>query len=149
MNISGQRISCMLGIAMSVALLSPARADDACMNKAQNQAQLNACAAADLKRADARLNKLYKEMQLRLRGDQRTGKLLVDAQKKWLSFRDAECALQTVRTADGSIQPMNVASCLAGLTEGRAKDFEKLLSCSLAADEQERAGCAIPREAGR
>ncbi|WP_041946703.1 lysozyme inhibitor LprI family protein [Variovorax paradoxus] len=43
------------------------------------------------------------------RGDQRTGKLLVDAQKKWLGFRDAECALQTVRTTGGSIQSMTVA----------------------------------------
>ncbi|KLN53559.1 hypothetical protein VPARA_52450 [Variovorax paradoxus] len=81
------------------------------------------------------------------RGDQRTGKLLVDAQKKWQGFRDAECALQTVRTAGGSIQSMTVASCLAALTEGRAKDFENLLSCSPAAGEQERAMCAIPRDA--
>ncbi|MDQ0586040.1 lysozyme inhibitor LprI family protein [Variovorax paradoxus] len=148
MYIPCQRISWMLGTAMSMALPS-AQAATACEDKAQNQAQLTACAAADLKQANARLNQLYREMQTRLSGDQRTVKLLVDAQKKWLGFRDAECALQTVRTTGGSIQSMNVASCLAALTQSRAKDFENLLGCSLAAGEQERASCAIPREASR
>jgi uncharacterized protein YecT (DUF1311 family) len=144
MKMIAQRAAWWLGLAMSAALVSPAQADDACMDKAQTQAQLNACAAADLKQADARLNALYKQMQTRLKADPRTGKLLVDAQKKWLAFRDAECTLRTVRSADGSMQPMNVASCVAGLTASRAKDFEDLLKCSSAADEQERASCAIP-----
>jgi uncharacterized protein YecT (DUF1311 family) len=131
--------------AMSAALfVSPAHADDACMDKAQTQAQMSACAAADLKQADARLNQLYKQMQARLKADAPTGKLLVDAQKKWLAFRDAECSLRTVRSAGGSMQPMNASSCVAELTAARAKDFEDLLACSGAGDEQARASCAIP-----
>jgi len=144
MRIPAVHLAQALGIAMFV-LPASARADEACYDKAQTQAQLTECSAKDLKQADDRLNRLYKEMQARLKGDEETLKLLVDAQRKWLVFRDAECTLQTVRTAGGSINAMNFNGCLAGLTQARARDLQNHLDCGRQSGEQEAAGCAIPR----
>lgn len=119
-------------------------ADDPCFEKAQTQAQLNECAFNSWKRADVELNHLYQQMGDRLRGDQKARQLLVDAQRKWLSFRDAECTFQTMRSAGGSIQPMRERSCLADLTRARVIDFQNQLACAKAAGEQGASDCAIP-----
>ena len=74
--------------------LPAAHADAACDDKAQTQAQLSACSAADLKQADDRLNQHYKQLQERLRSDAVVRKQWLDSQRKWLAFRDAECALK-------------------------------------------------------
>ncbi|MGB3068677.1 MAG: lysozyme inhibitor LprI family protein [Ottowia sp.] len=119
-------------------------ADDPCFEKAQTQAQLNECAFNSWKRADVELNHLYQQMGDRLHSDQKARQLLVDTQRKWLSFRDAECAFQTMRSAGGSIQPMLERSCLADLTRVRITDFQNQLACAKAAGEQGASDCAIP-----
>ena len=120
-------------------------ADDLCFEKAQTQAQLTACAADALKRNDQELNRLYRQMQDRLKGDDTTGHLLADAQRRWIAFRDAECSFTTVRTAGGSINAMNTNSCLAELTRHRAIELQNHLACGKGADEQTALECALPR----
>ncbi|RYF57184.1 MAG: DUF1311 domain-containing protein [Comamonadaceae bacterium] len=122
-----------------------AHADTACLAKAQTQTQINACAAGDLKQADDWLNQHYRQMQQRLKDDPEVRKLLLDAQRKWLAFRDAECALQAMRSRDGSSHPFNVNSCLADLTQARAAALQKHLDCARHAGEQDAASCAVPR----
>lgn len=119
--------------------------DDPCFEKARTQAQLSACAAEALKRNDQELNRLYRQMQNRLKGDDSTARLLTEAQRKWLAFRDAECAFTTVRTAGGSVNAMNTSNCLAELTRGRATELQNHLSCGQGADEQTALECAVPR----
>lgn len=119
-------------------------ADEACYKKAQSQAELTECSQNDLKQVDGQLNKLYKEMEARLKGDDDTTKLLVDAQKKWVAFRDAECTLTTVRTAGGSINAMNFNACVTDLTQSRVKDFQNYLSCSKQSGDQGDDDCAVP-----
>lgn len=133
---------------LSLAVLLPltaARADDACYKKAQSQAELTECSVNDLKQVDDTLNKLYKQMESRLKGDDDTKKLLIEAQKKWVAFRDAECTLSTVRTAGGSINAMNFNSCAAGLTQARVKDFQTYLDCGKQSGDQDGDDCAIPQ----
>lgn len=119
-------------------------ADDPCFEKAQTQAQLNACAADSLKRADNELNRLFKQMTDRLANDKKARQLLVEAQRKWIGFRDAECSFQVMRSAGGSIQPMRQRMCQAAITQSRVVDFQKQLACSKDADEQRAAECAVP-----
>ncbi|MBH1964232.1 MAG: DUF1311 domain-containing protein [Comamonadaceae bacterium] len=119
-------------------------ADDPCFEKAQTQAQLNACATDGLKRADNELNSLFKQMTDRLGNDKKARQLLVDAQRKWISFRDAECSFQVMRSAGGSIQPMRQRMCHAAITQARVLDFHKQLACGKDADEQTAAECAVP-----
>lgn len=146
MKMSSLRLLKLPCLAIAIAIATPvAYADQACYEKAQNQAQLTACASSELKQADDRLNHLYRQVQDRLKGDEDVRKLLVDSQRKWLAFRDAECTFQTMRSSGGTINAMNVNSCLAGLTQARAKDLQIHLDCTRQADEQEAADCAIPR----
>lgn len=125
--------------------LPAAHADTACYDKAQTQAQLSACSAADLKQADDRLNQHYRQLQDRLKSDAAVRKQLLDAQRKWLAFRDAECAFQATRSSGGSIHAMNVNRCLADLTQARAEALHKHLDCAQQAGEQDAASCAVPR----
>lgn len=125
-----------------LALPAAHAADDPCFQKAQTQADLNACAIGAFKRADADLNRLYKQIIARLQGDDGVRERLVDAQRKWLQFRDAECAFQTVRTVGGSIQPTQVNSCLADQTQARVIQLQNHLACAQGAGEG--GGCAVP-----
>ncbi|WP_149195397.1 lysozyme inhibitor LprI family protein [Luteimonas suaedae] len=116
--------------------------DDDCYSKAQSQAELTACSEHDLKPVDDELNKLYREMEARLEDDDDTKKLLIDAQRKWMAFRDAECNLSAARSSGGSAYPMNFNNCATDLTQRRVNDFQGYLNCGKEEDSDD--GCVIP-----
>ncbi|MEZ0472479.1 lysozyme inhibitor LprI family protein [Luteimonas salinilitoris] len=116
--------------------------DDDCYSKAQSQAELTECSEDDLKPVDDELNKRYREMEARLKDDDDTKKLLIDAQRKWVAFRDAECNLSTVRSSGGSIHPMNFNNCATDLTQRRVNDFQGYLNCGKEDGGDDE--CAIP-----
>lgn len=120
-------------------------AGESCYAKAQTQADLNACSAENLKRADAELNDLYRQILVRLSGDQPAQAALTKAQRAWLDFRDQECRFVTLRTADGSIHPMMLNECRARVTRNRASDLRDDLACATtASDDQMAAECTVP-----
>lgn len=131
-----------LGLAAALGLQTAHASDDPCFDKAQTQAELNQCAGNAYKRADSELNRLYQQITARLKGDDAARQRLVDAQRKWLQFRDAECAFQTLGTAGGSIQPMNVSSCLTELTRARVTQLQNHLDCAKTAGEG--GACTVP-----
>ncbi|MET4578088.1 lysozyme inhibitor LprI family protein [Ottowia thiooxydans] len=140
----------MLKIPAAFALLllftaSAQASTDMCFEKAQTQAQLNECSANALKTADDELNTLYRRMQDRLRSDSSIKPLLVDAERKWMSFRDSECAFSAVRSSGGSMHAMQVNDCLTRLTRARAVELQNHLACGRGAGEQEASQCALPR----
>jgi uncharacterized protein YecT (DUF1311 family) len=118
----------MLTAAVVLAMPAFAFAKDNCAN-AQDQATLNQCADTAFKQSDKKLNELYGKIETRLKDDADTKKLLVQAQRDWDKFRDAECNFQTAGAAGGSMMPMLVAQCRDGLTQSRIKDFEGYLKC--------------------
>ncbi|HET6419598.1 MAG TPA: lysozyme inhibitor LprI family protein [Geobacteraceae bacterium] len=61
-----------------------------CYDTAQTQYELNVCAASELKKADYELNRVYKEILKRYAGDRVFISRLKEAQRAWVSFRDAE-----------------------------------------------------------
>lgn len=128
----------ILAAAATLATPAFAFAADNCAD-AQDQATLNHCADAAFKQSDRKLNELYKEMETRLADDADTKKLLVQAQRDWVRFRDAECDFQTSAAAGGSILPMLVAQCRDGLTQSRIQDFEGYLKC-----EEGDMSCPVP-----
>ncbi|ARU05652.1 hypothetical protein CCO03_14010 [Comamonas serinivorans] len=117
---------------------------DMCYERAQTQAQLNECAAIALKGADDELNALYKQMQGRLQGDSMTRGLLLDAERKWLAFRDAECRFASIRSVDGSLHAMQVNDCLTDMTRTRVIELQNHLACGRGG-EQTASQCALPR----
>lgn len=132
----------MLTVAVMLAMPAFAFAHDKCYDDAKDQPALNACADAAFKKSDKKLNELYKQIETRLNDDADTTKLLVQAQRDWIKFRDAECAFQTTGAAGGSMMPMLVAQCMDSLTQSRVKDFEGYLKC-----EDGDMSCPVPAAA--
>lgn len=99
------------------ALLAAAPANCAA---ATTQIDMNQCAAARYKRADATLNVAWRKLMAQ------AGSAKVDylaAQRLWLQFRAAECKAEGRTYQGGSIQPLILSSCLADLTEARTKQI--------------------------
>lgn len=121
-------------------ILAPtfALAQDNCAN-ASDQSTMNECADASFEKSDSQLNELYKQIEGRLKNDADTKKLLVMAQRAWVSFRDAECSFSSSEVTGGSMYPMVVASCKDALTQSRIKEFQVYLNC-----KEEDTDCPVP-----
>ncbi|MFZ5671918.1 MAG: lysozyme inhibitor LprI family protein [Pseudomonadota bacterium] len=128
-----------LAAALTVSASAPAAQADACDNATGGQAGLDQCYDQLFKKSDAELNKLYKQIEVRLKGDAATTKLLVTAQRAWVAFRDAECNFQSAGAQGGSVGPMIYSICLDGLTQSRIKDFQGYLKC-----EEGDTSCPVP-----
>lgn len=128
----------ILVAALAVMPVSAANADD-CDNAQGGQAGLNECYANVFKKSDAELNKLYKEIEGRLKSNPDTTKLLITSQRAWVAFRDAECNFQSGGVSGGSAAPMIYSMCLDGLTQSRIEDFKGYLSC-----EEGDMSCPVP-----
>jgi uncharacterized protein YecT (DUF1311 family) len=118
----------LLGLTM-IAGASIARADEC--DKAADMASMNECLAKSYKRADDELNLLYQQLIGRVKqgGDWAdTHTALVAAQRAWIAYREAECALVGSKT-DGSFNTTVTTSCLTGVTVSRIKDFKRYLKC--------------------
>lgn len=126
------------GIVMALLAAGSGQAAEDCDN-ASDQTTMNVCAGDALKKSDTQLNALYKKIEARLKDDADAAKLLVSAQKAWLSFRDAECTFSSSAVAQGSVYPMIYALCLDGLTQLRVKDFQTYLAC-----EEGDLSCPVP-----
>ena len=51
---------------------------------------------------------------------------LREAQRAWVTFRDAHCRLQSFEARGGSMQPMLLSQCKAYLTELRTEQLRNL-----------------------
>ena len=100
------------------------------------QTVLNECADAGFRAADAKLNAAYRAVTRRLTEDSARPSL-VEAQRAWIRFRDAECAFDTNVYEGGSIRPMLFSQCLTRVTDQRTADLNDYLSCN-------RDGCTVP-----
>jgi uncharacterized protein YecT (DUF1311 family) len=129
----------ILTAAMVLAMPAFAFAQDKCYDDAKDQAALNECADAAFKKSDKKLNELYRQIETRLKDDADAKKLLIQAQRDWVKFRDAECSFQTAEAAGGSMMPMLIAQCMDGQTQSRVKDFEGYLNC-----EEGDLSCPVP-----
>ena len=104
----------VLLLALAVALpLGAARAAD-CRNP-QTQMDMNTCAGQDFQKADAALNALYRQMQARLKDDPDQTRRLMETQRAWVAFRDAECRfVGQPGPAAGALEPRGAARGRAG-----------------------------------
>ena len=103
-----------------------------CLGQASNKCQdqpggsttigIAQCVGAEKDVWDAILNEEYgRTRQLFLNnGGEDLARSLRDAQRAWIAFRDAECALRYQRLIDGSIRTIAHASCLLQMTASRA-----------------------------
>lgn len=108
--------------------------DEVDCNNAMTQHDMNACANKDYEAADARLNTQWKltkkamadvdsELDETLKG---ASKALLEGQRAWIAYRDAQCTLEGFEARGGSMEPMLVSGCLAELTDARTKELKAL-----------------------
>ncbi|MCZ4288399.1 lysozyme inhibitor LprI family protein [Hoeflea alexandrii] len=124
-----------IGLICSVAglLATSALADDKpdCIDP-QTQMEMTYCAGVDYDKADADLNALwpgivaaakqndeYVADMARERGVPTTLEALRNAQRAWITFRDAQCEYEAYEVFGGTMQPMVGSLCLARLTRER------------------------------
>lgn len=109
-----------------------------CAN-ASDQATMNQCAGQAFKAADKELNTLYQQITGRLKNNPDGKKLLVNAQRAWVSFRDAECTFSASGVAGGSVYPLVYSSCLTAVTKARVETLKQYLKC-----EEGDMSCPVP-----
>lgn len=107
----------------------------------QFQQEMNWCAAQRFAKADAALNAQWtitaEEMKNRDASwetgsspewDERPGyfQSLLEAQRAWITFRDAHCRVDGYTARGGSLEPLLVSSCKTALTEARTEQLRLL-----------------------
>ena len=115
----------MMRLAISLAVFLGAEAAMACPVEIKTQMDIDECAAADYQRADAALNAAWGPVKAHIDsyGD---GAKLLDAQRKWIAFRDAACEAESSVWGISGWR-MIMYSCLARLTRRRTEDLLLLL----------------------
>ncbi|HEV2865582.1 MAG TPA: lysozyme inhibitor LprI family protein [Allosphingosinicella sp.] len=126
----------MISLALALALFAQAQdpwreynCDDP-----QNQAEMNRCAGLRFERADAELNRVYREAvrQEQAADREETGygdmhptyeEALRAAQRAWVAFRDAQCEYESFEARGGSMQPMLYEGCRARMTQERTREL--------------------------
>lgn len=117
---------CKRTIAVLLCLLTgPALAAD-CADQ-PSQAAMTACFKGDFKTADTALNTLYQRLTKSLEADDR--KMLQDAQRSWIAFRDKHCAFVANPNVGGSIYSTIVSDCTTKATAARAEQLRARLHC--------------------
>ena len=100
----------------------------------QTQAEMNICAGAAYKAADAELNAAYakaiaqmKEMDAdlppELKGAEKT---LREAQRVWIPYRDKACEAYGFLARGGTMESMLVGNCLTEVTLARIKELKAI-----------------------
>ena len=100
-----------------------------CEKTAQTQLELNNCAHLAYVKADAEMNRVYKQlMASSSESGEKYQQKLKEAQVAWLKYRDATCESEAVINEGGSIYPMIYDYCLASVTEERTKRLKNMLA---------------------
>ncbi|BEM38633.1 hypothetical protein SME10J_23600 [Serratia marcescens] len=115
----------------STSVLAANKPESNCLQTAQSQAELNDCAAQTYKNADGEMNKVYKKVMDTLKTSPEKSKALLQAQRAWLKFRDADCTFLSSNSAGGSINAMSNALCLSERTTERTSYLSKIKNCDM------------------
>lgn len=90
----------------------------------ETQQAMNQCAADNYKVADKELNEVYQQVRQGLE-DEFAKKQLTDAEGRWITFRDAQCAFESSYLEGGSMAPLIQSSCLEQITDNRTAELKQ------------------------
>ena len=88
----------------------------------QSQIEMNQKASTNYKKADAKMALIYKKVQMETVSDN-DKKLLLDAQRTWIKYKEAHCKSASASYAGGSIKPLIYFNCLTEITKERIKQL--------------------------
>ena len=118
-------------LALLLAAAVPAPDDpveNACYERDQSQQGMNMCAGQAYERSDKALNDQWAKALAVYGEAAESKKLLLDGQRAWLKYRDAQCDLAAFDNRGGSIWPLIHSGCLANLTRRRTKELADLIA---------------------
>jgi uncharacterized protein YecT (DUF1311 family) len=112
----------------------PAAAQDVDCTRTSIQSELNYCAEQDWQVADADLNRVYKAVMAAMKAMdqglppelQGAATTLRDAQRAWITFRDANCRLAGYPMRGGSAEPLLIYGCLRQMSVERTEELMSL-----------------------
>ena len=115
-----------LVLALSPGLARAAPAPDIDCRKAMATPEVAWCAQKDLEAADTRLNAAYRAAQAAIAGTDvpdavraEWRKALIEAQRRWIAFRDGECAVTGFEWYGGTGRGAAELTCRTQLTDAR------------------------------
>lgn len=88
---------------------------------ATTTADINDCAAQELKGVENKLNEAYKRTLNSL--DQNVQQSLITAERAWIKFREADCRARYDQYANGSMRTMVYLSCMKKRAEERIQSL--------------------------
>jgi len=91
---------------------------------AQTQVEMNLQSAAEVKKADAEMTKAYKDAMSYQ--DEKGKKLLLEAQRAWIKYKEAHCKSAAYALEGGSAYPQAYNICITELTKARTKELYEL-----------------------
>jgi len=94
-----------------------------CQEKAMSTADIIDCMAAENKRQDKRLNTAYQQLHGALSSDRQ--QVLLEAQRLWIQYRDANCAFYH-DPEGGTNARIHANQCVLDTTAARAQELEDL-----------------------
>ena len=114
----------------------PPEPDDDC-DDPQDQQRMNFCASLDSGAADAALNEQWALTTAAMKAadaevdseyDRQPShyETLVEGQRAWLEYRDAQCLAESFAMRGGSMQPLIEYSCKAYMTELRIQQLREM-----------------------
>jgi uncharacterized protein YecT (DUF1311 family) len=120
-----------LGLVFLALLAVPAIAEDApdCKDP-KDQMTMTFCAGKDFQKADQKLNEAWVKFKADAEdSDKDTGKheyvdALLESQRAWIGFRDAECTWQGFAAHGGSAENDIIQMCMAKLTKDRLRQLQ-------------------------
>jgi uncharacterized protein YecT (DUF1311 family) len=120
---------------VALALLTPLAVSGAdekdCLETATTQLERNQCATSYLKAVDDELNRVYQAVLSKYKDDQEFLDKLRNAQRAWLTFRDAELEAKfpfgDKQSHYGSVYPMCANRFLAQRTQERIQHLREWL----------------------
>ncbi len=115
---------------------SPLAAQEVDCADAISQSDMNICAEEDWQEADQDLNTTYQDVMAAMQQidadlpDDLSGAedALRDAQRAWISYRDANCTAAGFMMRGGSAEPLLVFGCLRELTLNRTQELRDLIA---------------------
>jgi len=94
-------------------------------DKSNTNAEMIECAGGLYKKSDAVLNGVYKDVISKASPNVKA--VLVEAQRKWIAFRDKHCEIYNAIYEGGSMAPLQNVMCLKDLTDIRTKELRSIL----------------------
>jgi len=95
------------------------------------------CQKAAATVADAEMNRVWTQVRATMQSADRSAgsspaagnvAALLAAQRAWLTFRDAECRIESYEWRGGTMQPFTENQCLTQLTRSRTQQLRAMLS---------------------